>query len=196
MENKNQVFFLHFAGGSSSSYNFLSKFIRNAEVHQLELPGRGNRFAEPFVPDIEAAIEDYTRQIINRLNNRSFAVFGHSMGALIAIHVIKRLERLHHFSKRLIVSGNSGPGIKHEHSQKRYLMDTDDFLSELRKIGGMPAAFFQHQGLINHFSPIIKSDFKIIEEQEKTILGPVNTPIFAIIGNREFQSSIKSRLIS
>lgn len=187
MERKNQVFFLHFAGGSCHSYNFFSSFMKNLDIHQLELPGRGKRSLEPFITGIDDAVDDYSAQILDRLNSGNFIVFGHSMGALIGVHVIKKLEELQLFAKQLIVSGNAGPGI--ERTKKRHLMNTDDFILELKEIGGMPDEFFKHHSLIDYFFPILRSDFKIIEENSARVLPPIKAPIFALMGNKEKEST-------
>jgi len=183
MEKKNQIFFLHFAGGSCQSYNFLAKKLSEFEIHQLELPGRGRRTFDPFIEDIEEAAKDYTVQIRERLNGKLFIIYGHSMGALVGIYVAKKLEGLGERAQQLIVSGNSGPGV--EQDKKRHLLEGDEFLSELRVIGGMPDTFFEDEDLVDYFSPILKADFKLVEENSAKIPPPINAPIVSLMGNQD-----------
>ncbi len=183
MNNKSQIFFLHFAGGSRYSYNFLSKFVNDLEVHQLELPGRGARTLEPLLNDIETAVEDYTNQIVKLVNNQPFVIFGHSMGATIGARVAKKLEQLNLFAKKVIVSGNAGPGVGKK--KNRHLMEKKEFLVELKEIGGMSKDFFEHDGLVDFFLPTLKSDFKIIEQEPAKPLDPIQTPILAMMGDGE-----------
>ena len=183
MNLKRQIFFLHFAGGSSLSYDFLKNRLPQFDVHQLELPGRGKRTAEPLVNGISEAIQDYTKQILSRLNRQDFLIFGHSMGATLGAFVTSNLEKLNYFPRRLIVSGNAGPGVGE--TKKRHLLEDAAFLKELQEIGGMPASFFAHPELVEYFLPILKSDFKIVEQETNKRLLRLKTPILALMGQEE-----------
>ena len=183
MKNKNQIFFLHFAGGSCFSYDFLNPYLKAFEVHQLELPGRGKRPNEALLTSMDEAVQDYTRQILNKLNGAPFVLFGHSMGACIGAHVVTELERQQRYPLKIILSGNAGPGIGEP--KQRHLLDKEAFLTELENIGGMPKDFFEYPDLIDYFLPILKADFKIIEEKQSRVLRPFLTPIIAMMGHEE-----------
>ena len=183
MNAKKQVFFLHFAGGSAYSYDFLKKKLPDYDIQQMELPGRGKRVAEPMVENMQSAIDDYRRQILQRMNGQPFLVYGHSMWAVIGAYLTSELEHLKHFPRKLIVSGNPGPGC-YEH-KKRYLLPKDEFLLELKEMGGMPDDFFTHEGLVDYFIPILKSDFKVLEGEPDRSFTPLKTSILALMGDEE-----------
>lgn len=181
--NKKQLFLLHFAGGNCFSYNFLVPLLNDFDVYALELPGRGKRTSEVFAAHFAAAVDDYLQQIVDRLNGQAFLIYGHSMGARLGAQVVSKLEQRGLFPQRLIVSGNAGPGASEE--KNRHLMDSQAFIAELKEIGGMPEDFFQHQELMDYFIPILKSDFKIIEDKTKAPLPVLKTPIVAWMGTEE-----------
>ena len=183
MHNKNQLFFLHFAGGNCYSYNYLLTHLAGFEIHQLELPGRGKRMDEDFLPDREAAAEDYCKQILNLRNGAPFVIFGHSMGASLGHEAIALLEKKAVLPKRLIASGNAGPKIRDP--KTRHLLEKDAFIAELKDIGGMPASFFEHEDLVEFFLPVLKSDFKVIEIEKREDYPVIQTPITAIMGTEE-----------
>ncbi len=183
MMTKKQIFFLHFAGGSAYSYDFLKPFLKDYDVHQLELPGRGKRVTEPFVTDMKAAIQDYLKQIVSKLNGKPFLIYGHSMGAVIGAYITSELESMKRFPVRLIVSGNPGPGCLTY--KQRHTLPRADFLQELRDMGGMPEDFFAHEGLIDYFVPILKSDFKVLEANDFPSFPPLSTSIIAMMGDEE-----------
>lgn len=180
---KKQIFLLHFAGGNCFSYKFLTENLATSyEINALELPGRGKRLHQSLLGTKKEAVNDYLQQIENRLNGRPFLVYGHSMGASLGLRVVKRLEEKALKPEILVVSGNSGPGLKEE--KYRYLMEKEAFIVELKEMGGMPEHFFEHDDLVDFCIPIIKSDFKICEE--KTPLpAKIDTPIFALMGHLE-----------
>ena len=180
---KKQIFFLHFAGGSAYSYDFLKQHLPAYDIQQMELPGRGKRAAQPLVDSMKAAVDDYRQQLLKRMNGQPFIIYGHSMGAVIGAYLTSELEELNHFPERLIVSGNPGPGCFEY--RKRYLLPQDEFLQELKNMGGMPADFFAHEGLINYFIPILKSDFKVLEGEPDRKFPPLKTPILAMMGDEE-----------
>ena len=64
LQNKTQLFLLHFAGGSCYSFDFLNDTLsKKFECHALELPGRGKRNQEKLLLHKEEAIQDYCDQI-------------------------------------------------------------------------------------------------------------------------------------
>ena len=182
-----QLFLLHFAGGSAYSFDFLKKHIKtDVEFLPLELPGRGKRSNEKLTATKEEAIEDYCNQIIKLRNQSPFVIYGHSMGATLGLSVVSRLEKKGHFPQQLVVSGNSGPGIKKEKEVVRYLLNDAEFKDELRFLGGVPEEVLTDDELYHYFAPIIRADFECLEKDffsEKGIV--INTPLYAIMGSEE-----------
>jgi surfactin synthase thioesterase subunit len=89
-----QLFCFHHAGGNSSFYTswktFLPAFV---DVIPIGLPGRQERFQEPLIREFPAALEAVTRMVAPRARV-PFALIGHSMGALLAFEVARKLEQL------------------------------------------------------------------------------------------------------
>jgi surfactin synthase thioesterase subunit len=79
------------AGASATMYlrwrRVLPAWIR---VEPVELAGRGSRIGDPFSPDFSSAIDDVCVRMQPWLNGR-YALYGHSMGALLAYGVVRRL---------------------------------------------------------------------------------------------------------
>lgn len=180
---KTQLFLLHFAGGSSYSYDFIKPYLHDFEIIQLELPGRGRRMDEALILDFNVAAQDLFQQILKRITSASFFVYGHSMGAYLALKIVSMLEKVNKRASYLIVSGNAGPGINEP--VKRYLLDKHEFRKELKRIGGIPNEFFSNVELLEFYEPILRADFQISEEGDFNDVLPVNTPLFAIMGDEE-----------
>lgn len=185
---KPKLFFLHFAGGNSYSFQFLYPYLKKFEIHALELPGRGKRIAQPLIKDMDAAIDDYYNQINPLITaGCDFIIYGHSMGASLGLGLVKKLESINKIPVSLIVSGNAGPRHSEQKSQ-RYLMPVPEFKDELRRLGGVPEEVLQHSELFSFFEPVLRADFCIVETKEVKIETPVKTPIYAMMGNREEQA--------
>jgi external thioesterase TEII len=189
-----QIFLLHFAGGNKYSFDFLKGYSKSdIQLFPLELPGRGQRFGEPFVLDIDSATADYVNQIKSLRNDDKYLIYGHSMGATIGLFTAKKMEDLLDPPEFLIVSGNAGPGAKETDSDgneivqpKKYLMNDEDFKEELRKLGGIPEAILESEEMYDFFSTIIRADFEVLEKEDLSLIEiEIKTPIHAMMGDSE-----------
>src|SRR5215467_3967748 len=73
-----------YAGGSSSSYRSWSAALpEGIEICPVELAGRGNRFQEAPCRDLGGLVRDLSNEL-RPLLDIPFAIFGHSMGALLS----------------------------------------------------------------------------------------------------------------
>lgn len=187
LNQKTQLFLLHFAGGSCYSFDFLKNDIQNNfDCHALELPGRGRRNQESHLFKKEDAVHDYVSQIKRlRKSNLPYLIYGHSMGATLGLSVTKKMEEEADSPTMLLVSGNAGPGVYVNDIERHTLNDTE-FKKELRSLGGVPEQILEDEDLYNYFSPIMRADFQILEKDKHFEAGLIlNTPIFAIMGDEE-----------
>jgi surfactin synthase thioesterase subunit len=107
------------------------------------------------------------------------------MGAPLGLSVVKKLEEYPDVPNILIVSGNPGPGANANDIQRHALSDPE-FKAELRSLGGVPEEVLENEDLYDFFSPIMRADFEILEKNRDSEIGLViNTPIFAIMGDKE-----------
>ena len=162
----------------------MTPFLRHFEVKPLELPGRGRRMDEALLKDFDRAAEDFYRQICQRLTAGDFFIYGHSMGAYLALRVTGMLEKAGRSPEYLFVSGNPGPGVR-DNTKKRYLLQHQAFVQELKELGGVAEEFLQDKGLFEFFEPILRADFEVSEKDELNAESAVNAPIFAMMGDRE-----------
>ena len=180
---KPQLFLLHFAGGTHYSFQGMTPFLTDFEVVPLELPGRGERLHEDLIQEFDVAAEDFFRQISKKLRSGDFVVYGHSMGAFLALRVVGMLIRQNRYPLCMIVSGNAGPGL--DRGAKRYLFEHDAFIGELKKLGGISREILDNKDLLDLFLPILRSDFKVAEENGMDAEPAVDVPIFAVMGDEE-----------
>jgi surfactin synthase thioesterase subunit len=186
LKNNLQLFALHFGGGNCYSFQFLKPFLPvNFDFHPLELPGRGKRIKEKLLSTEFEAIEDLVFQITSLRNDQPYLIFGHSMGASLGLRVTKRLEELGDPPKRLIVAGNAGPGTG-DFGKCRSEMNDEELKEELRTLGGISDEVLINVDLFNFFAPIIRSDFRLLENGEKLDSGfKISSRLTAIMGDQE-----------
>ncbi|HSH65657.1 MAG TPA: alpha/beta fold hydrolase [Bacteroidia bacterium] len=180
---KAQLFTLHFAGGNCYSFQFILPFLQDFEVIPLELPGRGKRMNERLLRDFDCAAQDFYTQIKAKIKGGPFLIYGHSMGAYLALKVTALLEKINLAPVGLLVSGNPGPGIKS--NKERYLLEQNAFIEALKELGGVPSEIIENKELFDFFEPILRADFEIAEKENASKENIVNVPIYAMMGSTE-----------
>lgn len=180
---KTQIFLLHYAGGSSYSYQFMKPYLEDFDCILLELPGRGRRMASEPLIDFEKAVYDLLKQVLIHLKTSKFIVYGHSMGAYMALRLVNLLEKKGCKPSHLIVTGSAGPKIKAK--KKRYLLDNQDLSNEIKAMGGISNELLKSKEFMDYYLPIIRADFELLEKSDLVNEPPVSTPIIAIMGNQE-----------
>ncbi|MBB6269859.1 surfactin synthase thioesterase subunit [Pedobacter cryoconitis] len=181
--SKPQLFMFHFAGGNSYSFKFMNPYLQEFTIEPIELPGRGRRSGEILITDFHTAAKDVYKQIRSKLNSKHFLIYGHSMGAYLALKVTKMLEHDNISPVGIIVTGNAGPKISE--NKKRYLLNEKDFVKEVKKLGGLPSEVLENQELLDYFMPILKADFEISEENNLERDSTINVPIYSLMGDTE-----------
>ena len=82
------------AGASASMYLRWRRFLPpSVRIVPVELPGRGARMGETFVEDFDALVARICTEQADAMRG-DFALFGHSMGALLVHGVTRRLQSL------------------------------------------------------------------------------------------------------
>ncbi|WP_270171075.1 thioesterase II family protein [Paenibacillus sp. SYP-B4298] len=174
---KTKLFCLPFAGGSARSYTGWKKHLHpDIELIAVELAGRGGRAREAFYPDFREAVKDVEGIIKRSLNEGDcYALFGHSMGGLLAYELYDKLPRagmLH-----LFVSGLLPPHCE-THRERLGALDEDALIQEMKEMGGIPNELFDIPGILDMIMPVIRSDFDIfsryVYQQELKIHCPLS----------------------
>jgi surfactin synthase thioesterase subunit len=185
---KPQLFLIHFAGGNSYSFQGMFHFLNTFEVVPLELPGRGKRSNETLLKNFDSAADDLYGQILNKLKTTYFVIYGHSMGAYLALKIANIFKKNQRSPLCLIVSGNPGPGIS---SKNRHLLNDAEFTRELELLGGFPKEILEHKELMEFFLPVLRADFEMSENNGMEKEPAIGIPISALMGDvEEFSENI------
>lgn len=161
---KIKLFCLPYAGGSANIYlSWRKKLANNIELCPLELAGRGRRYNDPFYESIDVAADDIYKSVETQISNNEFALYGHSMGSILAFELSHRLqERLGVLPKHIFFSGHRAPDVPRR-DKDTYLLPNEEFKQELLNLGGTPKEVLEEEELLDFFLPLLRADFKIIE---------------------------------
>ena len=87
------MIFLPHAGGSAKSYSSFKRFLpKELKVVPMELSGRFTRSGEPLLDTVEDCVADLIGKHGEVLKNEEYAIFGHSMGTVLACELIHQAK--------------------------------------------------------------------------------------------------------
>ena len=175
-----RLFAFPYAGGSARMFREWHEwFAPNVEVVAVELPGRGMHRRNPAVDRMETVLERLLIAL-DPLLDVPFALFGHSLGALIAFELSRALMKSGRRTPlHLFVSGMRAPHLIHlvrEENQVNNLPDVE-LIEALRAFNGTPAELFEDRGLLELFLPILRADLRLGETYLHTLSQPLHHPI-------------------
>ena len=180
-----QLFCLPYAGASATAYlRWRRQLPADIELAPLEPPGRGARLDEPLLRDFEALAGQMADALSRRRagHGEPFAMFGHSMGGLLAWRVCHLLrERGLPLPQRLVVSGCAAPSRRDP--QRLAAMRGDAALvADLRKHGGTPEAVFADPELLRLTLDVLDADYRVCESFRRTDVAPLPLPVHVLAG--------------
>ncbi|MCB2354681.1 thioesterase II family protein [Clostridium estertheticum] len=158
------LFCLPYAGGSKAIYyNWKNYLHPSIQLVPIELKGRGNRFSEVFYENIEEAVDDILGYIKEKIVSDDYAIYGHSMGSLLAYELYYKISESNlRKPKHIFFSGYEAPSMIKK-IENTYTLPDYDFMKKVMELGGTTEALINNQEILQIFLPIIRSDFKIVE---------------------------------
>jgi pyochelin biosynthesis protein PchC len=169
------------AGGSASYFFPVSAALSpDIEVLAVQYPGRQDRRNEKSIEDI-GELADCAFDAVVPWCKGPVAFFGHSMGAIVAFEVARRLECNAGISLlALIVSGRRGPAT--QRTETVHLRGPDGVTAEMRRLSGTNAVLLDDRELADMILPATHSDYKAIETYRYQLGPRLPCPILALAG--------------
>lgn len=161
---KVKLFCIPYAGGSASVYYKMKQYLKSdIELCPVELAGRGKRMKEPCYESLDEAAEDICSIIGDEIDGSPYALFGHSMGGILAYEAQNRLIRAGKEPPiHLFLSAVRPPHLM-ERQKVLHTLPDEQFKNEILKLGGTDRRVFEIDELSEFFIRLLKSDLKIIE---------------------------------
>jgi medium-chain acyl-[acyl-carrier-protein] hydrolase len=157
-----RLFCFPFAGGGAAVFRAWPEYLRDdIELFALLPPGRETRFAEPPLTDFPLLVQRAAAALLP-LADRPFALFGHSLGAVVAYEVARVLERHGAVPAMLFVSGRQAPHLPSRRAPIAHLPDAA-FVRGMAELNGTPAEVLASPELIALLLPMLRADFALAE---------------------------------
>ncbi len=185
---ESRLFIFPYAGGSPAAFSKWT--LKDIESQIVHYPGRGSRFNEPPIKTIDALAENIM-EVIQPLLDKPFALFGHSLGGLVAYEVARSLRRSDPSitlraglprPTRLFISACAAPQLPDSNPPIHSLPD-DEFLGALKEFNGIPAEILNQPEALKILLPILRADFEAVESYRfESSEPPLDIPIVAFGG--------------
>lgn len=173
------------AGASASMYLRWNRLLPDwLNVIPLELPGRGTRLDQPSIKDfssqVDGLLDDY-----QALLQPPFAIFGHSMGGLLAYGMAQAMAAKQlPMPSTLLLSACSAP---HRFDPSRFPnpQNREALIADLRRLGGTPEALFHSPELLDMTLDILAADYQLLKGISAQTKDAVAIPIEILAGRED-----------
>lgn len=173
------------AGSSASLFHPWSAALPDTvEVCAVQLPGRGGRLREEAFRRMEP-LADALAEALRPECDRPLALFGHSLGALVAYEVAARLRHMAGNSlTALFVAAHKAPQLGSARVSCHDLPD-EELLAFLGRIGGTPPQVLARPELRRLALPALRADFELDSAYAYRERPPLDIPVGAFGGRAD-----------
>ncbi|MFJ7208026.1 thioesterase II family protein [Streptomyces sp. NPDC098789] len=181
------VCFPHAGGAASYFFQVSRQLSPVAEVLAVQYPGRQERRKEPFISGV-TELADVLVAELRQWADRPLALFGHSMGALVAYEVARRLEEEGIKPVALFASGRGAPSLSRDEGV--HLRDDEGLLDKVRELGGTAGALLEDPDVVEMLMPAIRNDYRAVETYRHTPGPPLACPLVVFTGDADPQVTV------
>jgi len=176
-----RLYCLPHAGASASVYLRWQRALPDwISVHPVELPGRGRRLGEAPVTHFAELVAQLAHGLEAELA-RPYALFGHSMGAVLAFELARSASAQGKPPLALFVSGTT-PGFRGRSIVELEPRDDARLLSELRRLGGTRPEVFEHPELRELALDVFRADVALCRSYRRSEGSLLGCPVHAFGG--------------
>jgi pyochelin biosynthetic protein PchC len=168
------------AGGAASFFRPWGGHLAPAgvEVLAVRYPGRAERIDEPPATDMRVLASGIAGAV-TEFADRPVALFGHSLGAVVALETARSLQERGIEVAHLFASGSTDgplPGPE-EHT------DHDDDAVRLLELGGTPPELAADPDFLELVLPYVRADDAMFDAHEHRAEPGLSCPISTIVGD-------------
>jgi medium-chain acyl-[acyl-carrier-protein] hydrolase len=180
-----RLFCFPHAGAGGLAYREWARLLPPAiQVLPVLPPGRETRLRETSYTSIEPYVDDLATALAPELR-APYALFGHSLGALVAFELARRLRAARLAAPaHLFVSGRIAPQLS-EHRRILHRLPTSDLAKELAALGGIPAGIDLGDQRLSYLLTALRADLAVNESYAFRTEPALGTAVTALGGTAD-----------
>ncbi|MEV5156274.1 alpha/beta fold hydrolase [Streptomyces werraensis] len=172
------------AGGSAGFYFPAACALSpRVEVLAVQYPGRQDRRREPAVTDLRVLAERIA-QALGPWTDKPYALFGHSMGAVVAFEAAHRLQAAGRKPARLFVSGRRAPSLDGAAPSSPPRTD-EEIVAEIRRLNGTGDALLDDEETLRMILPALRADYDAVRRYRYRPGPLLHCPVTAFTGDHD-----------
>ncbi|HEX8078661.1 MAG TPA: alpha/beta fold hydrolase [Jatrophihabitans sp.] len=172
------LFCLPHAGGGASAYRAWLGRLPGVDVLPVQPPGREARLRDAPYEQMAPLAADLAGVITEAAAGRPFAVYGHSLGALVAFETLREIRRRGGEQPvQLFVSGCVAPHCPIEDGPPVTGMTQPQLVQMLRQLGGTPDWLLADPEVLQMILPAVRADFSVKETYSYQPEPPLDVPV-------------------
>ncbi|MEU7600748.1 alpha/beta fold hydrolase [Streptomyces sp. NPDC040724] len=153
-------------------------------VAALELPGHGGRLEEPAATSFEDAVAELA-DAATPLLERPVMLFGHSMGAVLALDLAYELRARRGWSPVALVAAASEPPERRKVSQTSSDASDEELVTWLRDLGGTSEKLLGSREFLSEMLPALRADLDLVAHREQRAQPPLDCPLHVYLGEQD-----------
>lgn len=153
--------FPHAGSGAIKYLKWAKYFDSRVEICPVMLPGREYRLNEPLIKDYKVMVEAIFDGIKDKLQEKSYSLFGHSMGSILAYELTKRIEKAG-LRKPDVVFLSGSTLLNRISSLDWGVVGDDEIAKYLVSTGGTPKELVEKASMRELYFPILRSDHQLV----------------------------------
>lgn len=174
----------HAGGGAGVFSGWGERLGAQVEVATAGLPGRDSLINEPLPASMQLLAQAAATSLIELRLGHPFALYGHSMGALLAFEMARELRRQGEpLPTALFVAAQSAPQVSRTREPLHTLPD-DRFIEEIGRFEATPPEV-RAKAELHELLPTLRRDFALCETYRCVEEPPLACPIVAFGGTAD-----------
>ncbi|WDD90203.1 SDR family NAD(P)-dependent oxidoreductase (plasmid) [Burkholderia sp. FERM BP-3421] len=180
-----KLFCIPFLGGLSSVFSGWLRYLPDdIDLQALQLPGRPPRHTETAYAKYPALIEKLRDVLIPSLN-APYAIYGHSLGALLAFGLAHALRDAGAPApEHLFLAAYPSPHLHNPVGDIAGLPETE-FIDALKRLRGIPEQVLADRELLTVFLPSLRAEIELLNSYVHTSRAPLAVPATILGGTRD-----------
>lgn len=179
----------HAGGGAPAYFPTSAAMTSDVEVLAVQYPGRQERRHEPLIDSVDRLAEELFSVLApDTREGESYALFGHSMGAMVAYELALRFQDAGRPPLRLFASGRRAPS--RYRPEEREAVDDESLMAELRELSGTDQRLFQRDDLLRASLPVLRNDYRAADSYVHRPGATLTCPVTVLIGGDDPQVTV------
>jgi pyochelin biosynthetic protein PchC len=169
------------AGGAASFFSGWAALLPGTEVYAVRYPGRAERISEPSATDLRELAVSIAEAIAGEGWDGPVALFGHSLGAVIALETARALDGLGRPALHLFASGSRNAALPEQDGTE----DDADAAVQLLELGGTPRELTTDPEFLELVLPYVQADTRLFHGYQHRTAPALRCPVTTITGDAD-----------